>query len=421
MHSSLQQHRMHIACTLPALAVGPPVRQPACANLRCPDCCRPTHAAGPQSNATTNGTQQSSTAAAPSTLGSFKAASAAPNQVVFPTAVLYIKDTAAGGSSSASSLSGGAVAGITVGAVAGAAALTAAAWLLLQRAQRRRQQAQQKDCEDATASAAAAGCAGSCTRSTGCASSASSVHCSTAGRATSPPLSGVGTLSTSGDALPELVAHVAAHDAAQVSHRPSSPESSSFMEWEESMLPPHLREWVVDSSQVHYLRRADGKLWDLGSGASGKVYRVEYRGEVRAAGPDGKQQHQEQQQQQQQQQRNGLVALLGAWRCRHLAWWSAHSLPYMGLPLLDCVLCFPFSRQLQLLAAKEVELGANQSLRETFVTEARMLHQVSAQHAVVALGLLRLLFGAALVLRMLSNSCDSSSAFEAIRLPHGLP
>ncbi|KAI7838770.1 hypothetical protein COHA_007387 [Chlorella ohadii] len=277
--------------------------------LHSEECATFAYRLGPQPSVTTRRLQQNGTAATPSTIGSFKAASLAPNQVVFPTAVLYIKDAAAGGSGSASGLSSGAVAGITVGAVAGAAALTTAAWLLLQRAQRRRrQQAQLKDCEDATASGAAAGCAGSCTRSIGCASTASSVHCSTAGRTVTPPLSGVGTLSTSGDALPELVAHVAAHDAAQVSHRPSSPESSSFMEWEESMLPPHLREWVVDSSQVHYLRRADGKLWDLGSGASGKVYRVEYRGE--------------------------------------------------------------------LLAAKEVELGANQSLRETFVTEARMLHQL---------------------------------------------
>jgi len=113
-----------------------------------------------------------------------------------------------------------------------------------------------------------------------------------------------------------------------------SPQGSG--QWDDSMLlPPHLREWVVDSSQVHYLKRPDGKLWQIGSGASSKVYRVEYRGEVRSAGLDCKQQ---QQQQEQQQQRHGLVALLGAWRCRHLAWRPAHSTLAMCLPVPDHML-----------------------------------------------------------------------------------
>ena len=85
-------------------------------------------------------------------------------------------------------------------------------------------------------------------------------------------------------ALPELVQHVAAHEAAMLNPRTISPQPSGSVEWDDSMLlPPHLREWVVDASQLTYLRRADGSLWQIGSGASSKVYRVEYRGEVRCA------------------------------------------------------------------------------------------------------------------------------------------
>ena len=230
-------------------------------------------AAGPQPNGTTN------TAAPVSTIGNFKEASEAPIQFVFPNAVLYVRISSAGG------LSAGAVAGIAVGAVGGAAALTFCAWLLLQRRQRAQQGAahsRQKDCEEGAAVvASAAGCCCSCGRSTNSGSRSSTPPSSLLGRFTSPTLSGPGTLSTSSDALPELIEHVAAHEAAAVSHRMSSPDTSAIMEWEDRMLPQHLRPWVVDASQVRYMRRADGKLWELGSGASGKVYRVEYRGEVR--------------------------------------------------------------------------------------------------------------------------------------------
>lgn len=234
-------------------------------------------AAGPQPNGTTN------TAVPVSMIGNFKEASEAPIQFVFPNAVLYAKMAPASGGSGG--LSAGAVAGIAVGAVAGAAALTLCAWLLLHSMQRRQQgpaHSRQKDCEEAAVVAAsAAGCCCSCGRSTVTGSRSSTPPSSSLGRATSPTLSGPGTLSTSADALPELIEHVAAHDAAAVSQRMSSPDTSSIMEWEDSMLPQHLRPWVVDASEVRYMRRADGKLWELGSGASGKVYRVEYRGEVR--------------------------------------------------------------------------------------------------------------------------------------------
>ena len=247
-------------------------------------------------------------------LTSFKGASDSPNQVVFPTAVLYIKDAnasaaAAGSGGGSSGLSGGAIAGIAVGAVAGAALLAACAWLLLQRQRRRGQPAvvgleEGPYTNDHLKSKLETG---------GSWGSDGALHA--AGSAPRNSLGSAGSKRNSvgggsADAIPELVQYVAAQEASLLTNGTISPQRSLQAPWEDSMLlPPHLRPCMVDASLLTYLRRPDGSLWQIGSGASSKVYRVEYKGEE--------------------------------------------------------------------LAAKEVELGGSEALRETFVTEARMLHQVS--------------------------------------------
>ena len=211
-------------------------------------------------------------------VSSFKGYSDAPNQVVFPTGVLYHKEqpsTAAdSGTGSSSSLSAGAIAGIAVGAVAGVAAVAGCTWLLLQQRQRR-QRSRVKGADEAATSN------GKLATGDSWGSPGSLPRCSPG---SAPPDSNSGSRrlsasAASGEPIPELVHCAAAHEAALMARGAISPQGSG--QWDDSMLlPPHLREWVVDSSQVHYLKRPDGKLWQIGSGASSKVYRVEYRGEV---------------------------------------------------------------------------------------------------------------------------------------------
>ncbi|KAL4421640.1 hypothetical protein ABPG75_010931 [Micractinium tetrahymenae] len=50
-----------------------------------------------------------------------------------------------------------------------------------------------------------------------------------------------------------------------------------------SVLPPALRDWVVDLKDLKFLRHADGTLQELGSGASGVVHKALWHGEVIAA------------------------------------------------------------------------------------------------------------------------------------------
>ena len=230
-------------------------------------------------------------------LSSFKGYSEAPNQLVFPTAVLYHKEqpTAAGAAAgnnsaytppggttagSSSSLSAGAIAGIAVGAAAGAAALAGCTWLLLQQRQRRRQQFPGKAANEAGHSSSKLANGNSY-------SSPGAMQRCSPGSAGPGSNSGSRRQSTSAshsaDAIPELVNHAAAREAALMAQGAISPQHSG--QWEDSLLllPPHLRPWVVDAPQITYLQRPNGKLWQIGSGASSKVYRVEYRGEVRPA------------------------------------------------------------------------------------------------------------------------------------------
>lgn len=228
-------------------------------------------------------------------LTSFKGKRESQNEIVFPQAVLYAKGTgpegeqpagaADGGSSSSSGLSGGAIAGIAVGAAAGAAAIACFGWLLLRK--RRQQQPQGKGGVEPGLGGSELVTDGSW-GDAGAMRSPFDVHRYSPGKAASSIGSDSRRLGTSramsGEAIPELVAHVAAHEASLLTQRTASTQLSGQSVWDDAMLlPPHLRAWVVDACQVTYLRRADGKLWEIGSGASSKVYRVEYRGEVRPA------------------------------------------------------------------------------------------------------------------------------------------
>ena len=222
-------------------------------------------------------------------LSSFKGKSEAPNQVVFPTAVLFVKNGAnssssgSTSSSSSTSLSAGAIAGIAVGAAAAAAALAAGAWLLLARRQRTRQQSPEKGAEEAAPADAKLGTGDTWGSAYGLRNgdsaprnSAGSVILESAGSSSKQPSTRAASLE---GAIPELVEHVAAQEASLLTQRTLSTEPSG--DWDDgTLLPPHLREWVVDASQIVHLRHPDGSLWQIGSGASSKVYRVECRGEV---------------------------------------------------------------------------------------------------------------------------------------------
>ena len=331
----------------------------------------PARAAAPP----TNGTNATQPGGATPMLSSFKGK--LDNRIVFPTGVLYIKEAAAnssgsggrtsssgtssGGGGGGGGLSAGAIAGIAVGAAAAAAAAAGAAWLLLTRRQRRRQQAAVKG-SDETAAPHSAGTGDSGASGDGLRATGSAVETGGSG---SVQLSG-GRSRASAE-LPELVQHVAAHEAALLAPHSLSPQASGAVGWDDSMLlPPHLQEWVVDASQLTYLRRADGSLWQIGSGASSRVFRVEYRGEVRCA-------------------RCAVLCLLRPlrWACCNVLCRAAlgRARSRQGVSLnaaAPAAAAMPAAAAAaaQVLAAKEVELGVSQSLRETFVTEASMLHKV---------------------------------------------
>lgn len=248
------------ACHVLAFAVPLPF---TARRLRSPPLCL---RAGPQANST------AANYTAP-TIGSFKANAEVPYQIVFPLSVMYVKEA-----SDSSGLSAGAVAGIAVGAAAGAGAVAACTWLLLRSWQRRQQPPQGKG--------AAQEAAASPLTSHGSDGMTNSDIASLDGRTVKSAGSSdcrVPSRGLSGEVVPELVAHMASHEAARMSQLCQSLPSGSTIEVDQGMmLPPHLRQWVVDASEVIYLRRPNGQLWELGAGAGGRVYRVEYRGEVSA-------------------------------------------------------------------------------------------------------------------------------------------
>lgn len=86
--------------------------------------------------------------------------------------------------------------------------------------------------------------------------------------------------------LPELVHHVAEQDVQAVASLGGSGSSGSLdapAPLSVGLLPPRLRECLVDPALVEYLRWPNGKLQELGSGASANVYRAFYNGEIIAA------------------------------------------------------------------------------------------------------------------------------------------
>jgi hypothetical protein len=77
--------------------------------------------------------------------------------------------------------------------------------------------------------------------------------------------------------LAELVQHVAAHDAALQTAGGASSTSSAdagLPLLSVEALPPRLREWVVAPSEFTPLRWPNGKVQEVGAGASAHVYKV---------------------------------------------------------------------------------------------------------------------------------------------------
>lgn len=119
-------------------------------------------------------------------------------------------------------------------------------------------------------------------------------------------------------ALPELQQLIQAQDAAVTSSSGDSGGAASPSDAQQQLLaaaqlPQGLRDFLVDPDSFHYCRLPNGKLHELGSGASGKVYKAVLHGEF--------------------------------------------------------------------VAAKEIEIGTNPDLQQTFVREAVRLHQL--RHATV--------------------------------------
>jgi hypothetical protein len=239
------------------------------------------------------------------TLGFFLNSTDPLARVLQPISVLYVRTAAPTPSgASGAALSAGAIAGIAVGGcVVVVGALAAAAWLVVRRRRSRLQLASAagpKYLESGGSGASSysgeePGCrAGKDSNSGGIPISAGALAASRASSARNSggtasahhsggTASGGGAARTnsggSGDGgskdldklpvLPELADHVARQEALAcdadlaaaasglIEHRLVSAET----------LPPRLREWVVDPSALTFLRRPNGALWEVGSGA----------------------------------------------------------------------------------------------------------------------------------------------------------
>ncbi|PRW45638.1 serine threonine- kinase receptor R831 [Chlorella sorokiniana] len=83
------------------------------------------------------------------------------------------------------------------------------------------------------------------------------------------------------DVLEELMGHVATRDAVQQAcSLPRSTDSSEPGLWMAERLPSRLHEWMVDPENIEYLRWPNGKLMELGQGASAHVYKALFNGEL---------------------------------------------------------------------------------------------------------------------------------------------
>ncbi|KAL4452702.1 hypothetical protein ABPG75_008364 [Micractinium tetrahymenae] len=225
---------------------------------------------------------------------------------VSPTVASLTKEEDGSDGGSGGGLSGGAIAGIAAGAAAGAAVAAGLVWALLRRCGGPAGRAQRTApipgaaTESAKLSSALT-CSSGNQAGTGSteacrlfgSSSAQACACMGSSRGGT---GGTGASSSSGTAtggtgeLGELARHIAACEARSMG-------GASSMEREQhgtlqvlqppllsiGSLPASLRDWVVDLSEVTFMQRPDGSLVKLGWGASGTVFRAEFRGEPVAA------------------------------------------------------------------------------------------------------------------------------------------
>jgi hypothetical protein len=242
------------------------------------------------------------------TLGFFRNSTDPLARVLQPISVLYVRT--AGPTPSSAALSAGAIAGIAVGGcVVVVGVLAAATWLVVRRGRSRLQLAAAagpkylesggsgassylgedaacrpgKDSNSGgipiSATGLAASRASSARNSGGTASGHHSGGTASGGGAARANSGGSGDGGSKDlDKLPvlfELADHVARQEAlacdADLAAAASGPIEHRLVSVE--TLPPRLREWVVDPSAITFLRRPNGALWEVGSGARWALFR----------------------------------------------------------------------------------------------------------------------------------------------------